>query len=298
MRTALVLVVAVALSACAARHTRNDARGDAHGHAPRNLLLAGDGVYSGGEPEGDADFNALQRLGVRTVVSVDGAEPDLERAHARGVRYVHIPTVYSGIETAERLKLAKALRDLPRPIYVHCHHGKHRGPAAAAVALVSLGEMTPDEGLDYLERAHTSHSYPGLFACVRDARTLDPSAFAAAGDLPEVAHVEGLPAAMAAIDRVWDRLGLIEAAGWTTPADHPDLVPAQEAGQLHDLFRTVLADNALAGEPDELRAWMGEAATTADALEQALVTGHVSDARARFATLNDRCKTCHNAYRQ
>src|SRR4051812_44306767 len=48
-------------------------------------------LYSGGVPEGDPGFETLQRLGIRTIVSVDGMEPDLERARKHGMRCVHLP---------------------------------------------------------------------------------------------------------------------------------------------------------------------------------------------------------------
>ncbi|MBU6208995.1 MAG: hypothetical protein KGR22_03710, partial [Planctomycetes bacterium] len=55
-----------------------------------NLVAFHDDVWSGSVPEGDAGFDSLTSLGVRTIISVDGALPDLERARARGMRYVHL----------------------------------------------------------------------------------------------------------------------------------------------------------------------------------------------------------------
>ena len=101
-----------------------------------------DGFYSGSVPEGDAGFDALVGLGVKTVISVDGALPDLARAKARGLRYVHLPIGYDGFDDARKAELVRAVRDLPRPIYLHCHHGKHRSAGAAATIAVSLGWMT------------------------------------------------------------------------------------------------------------------------------------------------------------
>jgi len=89
-------------------------------------------VISGGQPDGEAAFQELHRLGVKTVISVDGAAPDLELAKKYGLRYVHLPHGYDGIPEPRVQELAKAVRDLEGPIYIHCHHGKHRSPAAAA----------------------------------------------------------------------------------------------------------------------------------------------------------------------
>jgi protein tyrosine/serine phosphatase len=57
----------------------------------------------------------------------------------------------------ERTKeLAKADRELAGPIYLHCHHGKHRSPAAAVVACVTAGLILPHAALPILRTAGTS----------------------------------------------------------------------------------------------------------------------------------------------
>ena len=47
--------------------------------ALHNLLAVSPRIYSGGEPDGDAAFEALRKLGVKTIVSVDGARPTRQR---------------------------------------------------------------------------------------------------------------------------------------------------------------------------------------------------------------------------
>lgn len=79
-----------------------------------NVLRFANGVFSGSMPEGDVGFDSLERLGIESVVSVDGIRPDLGRAESRGIRYVHVPIQYSGIDSAAQVALAKAIRDLPR----------------------------------------------------------------------------------------------------------------------------------------------------------------------------------------
>jgi hypothetical protein len=45
-----------------------------------NLFRVTANLYSGSGPEGEKAFAALAKLGVKTVISVDGAKPDLENA--------------------------------------------------------------------------------------------------------------------------------------------------------------------------------------------------------------------------
>src|SRR5262245_15845815 len=87
-------------------------------HLP-NAYRLHDRVISGGLPEGEAAFKELQALGIRTVISVDGAKPDVELARKFGMRYVHLPHGYDGIPKERAKELAKAVRDLDGPIYIH-----------------------------------------------------------------------------------------------------------------------------------------------------------------------------------
>src|SRR5262245_19658660 len=114
--SALLLVLAFAVIGCpgpgpappSAPAPADPARVEAPG-LPNAYRLT-DRLYSGGNPEGDAGFASLQQLGVRTVISVDGARPDVERARTYGLRYVHLPIGYDGVPEGQALRLARAVR--------------------------------------------------------------------------------------------------------------------------------------------------------------------------------------------
>src|SRR5688572_22004472 len=57
---------------------------------PRAVRLS-DRVATGYEPVGKTGFETLAKMGVKTIVSADGATPNLAEARALGIRYVHIP---------------------------------------------------------------------------------------------------------------------------------------------------------------------------------------------------------------
>ena len=80
-----------------------------------NLIRLSDHIYQGAMPQGDAGFASLEKLGVKTVITVDGARPDLEDAHKHGIRYVHLPMSYDGMTREQALRVAKAVRDLAGP---------------------------------------------------------------------------------------------------------------------------------------------------------------------------------------
>ena len=190
-------------------------------------------VYSGGQPEGEQAFRALKELGIKTILSVDGARPDAELAKRFGMRYVHLPIGYEGVAPERALELAKATRDLPGPLFVHCHYGKHRAPAAAALACVMLGKLEPEAATAALKAAGTDPHYQGLYAAVAAAKTVAPKALdRLRADFPSAAQVPPLAEMMLDLDASYDRLRGASKNGWKAPADHPDVDPAHEVMQL------------------------------------------------------------------
>lgn len=270
-----------------------------------NAVAFGDGLISGGVPEGDAGFDTLARLGVGTIISVDGAVPDVARAERRGMRYVHLPIGYNGFDEPRRLQIIRATRDgLERgTVYIHCHHGKHRGAAAAAAAAVGLGKATPDAMVERMKVAGTSPSYSGLYACVRAATPVGSARVDAVnGDFPSVSRPTGMVEGMVEVDEILDRLRAIEAAGWRAPADHPDLVPAAEAARLGDVFRELAAlgaGDAARRRPEAFVQHLITTSALATEIEDRLLARPTDPAglSARLAGLAASCKDCHVRYR-
>ncbi len=271
----------------------------AHAHALHNVHRLSENLVSGAAPEGDAAFDELKAMGIRTIITVDGAAPDLPRASARGMRYVHIPITYAEVTPDQQLKLARAVKELPGPIFLHCHHGKHRGPAAIASAAVLLGKITPEEGVAFMKVAGTAPNYTGLYECVATARPASPERLASApGDFPAVRRPEGITSAMVEIDSVYELLGEIRTAGWTTPSDHPDLVPVAEAGRLADLLR-------VSGEDPKTKPWgedyarrLASSVAAASTLEQGFgKKASPAEMEAAWKAVAASCKDCHARYR-
>lgn len=270
-----------------------------------NVLRVMDGLYSGSSPEGDAGFRSLRELGIRTVISVDGARPDITRARRYGLRYVHLPFGYDGVPEGQARRIAKAVRDLPGPVYLHCHHGQHRGPAAAAVARLFLDEAcSAAAAVDVMRQAGTDPHYTGLYASPQKLRRptraeLDNTP----SDFPEAAEVAALAQMMVSIDERWERLRQVRAAGWRTPADHPDLDPPHEALQLVEDFQEAGRLPDVRQRPEAFRRWLTDAAEGAKELEQILRQGKergavdAAAAEQAFHKAGRACTKCHAAYR-
>jgi hypothetical protein len=270
-----------------------------------NLFALGTKVFSGSSPEGEEAFAALEKLGVKTVITVDGARPDVESAHKHGIRYVHLPHGYDGISTNLQLRLVKAAEMLPGPIYVHCHHGKHRGPTAAAVLCMANETWNSTLAESWLVAAGTATNYSGLYDVVRafhkptveQLRSV-PCEFA------EIAKVSGLVDAMVDIDERWDHLKLVRAAGYQAPKEHADIKPANEAVMLWEHYREAqrLPDAAHHGTDfrDRLKAAEREA-REAERLLRLFAAESKTAVRAQldktFDAMAKTCSSCHKSYR-
>ncbi|HEX8875284.1 MAG TPA: cytochrome c [Phycisphaerales bacterium] len=272
-------------------------------HLPglHNVVAYHDNYYSGGVPESPEAFDTLKSLGIKTVISVDGAIPDVKSAEARGIRYIHLPIGYNGFDDTRRLELARATRDALNdgPVYIHCHHGKHRSAAAAAAAVTALGYMSADDAIARMKVSGTAPNYTGLYACVASTTALDLSTLnAVPADFPSVFKPADFVQAMLDLDEMLDHLTEIKNANWKTPADHPDLVPAAEAGRLADTLR-ILAESTRAKreKPGFAQALLDDAAE-AEQLEDAITAN--ADAKAldtQLKVVSASCKDCHAKYR-
>jgi protein tyrosine phosphatase (PTP) superfamily phosphohydrolase (DUF442 family) len=266
-----------------------------------NILQVMPGLLSGSSPEGDASFASLKKLGVKTIITVDGAKPDLDRARKFGMRYVHLPIGYSGVPEAQALRIARAVRDLSKPIYLHCHHGKHRGPAAAAVVRLCLDEQcTATEAIEFMRRAGTDKRYIGLYDSAKTMkRPTKAELDRVPSEFPDAAKISQLAQAMVEIDEHWDHLRLVKKANWKPPPDHADLDPAHVASILTQRYHQA----ARGVKVDELKRWFQEAEQNAKALERLLLQKK-DGAKIEAANINvwhqrmaHDCTRCHAKYR-
>lgn len=274
-----------------------------------NLIRVHPQVYSGGLPIGREAFAELAAMGVRTIVSVDGARPDVELAKAAGLRYVHLPHGYDGISDAQALMLVKAVKELPGPLYIHCHHGKHRSPAAASVACVGAGLMEPGQAVPLLELAGTSPHYRGLYRAAERSRSVAADHLQQLPeDFPEQAVVPQLTAVMVELEHLLDSLLTSAATGWKPTRSDTQLDGPQAALLLREHYTELLrVEEVQQRSPAFLRS-LKEAEEHARALEQALLPDSPSSvelsnrsSQAELTLLLNRiqadCKACHLLHR-
>jgi protein tyrosine phosphatase (PTP) superfamily phosphohydrolase (DUF442 family) len=270
-----------------------------------NLFQVADRVFSGSQPEGDQAFAALRKLGVKTIISVDGTQPEVERAAQFGLRYVHLPHGYDGISSNTAVRLAKAAATVEGPIFVHCHHGKHRGPAAVGLICQATAGWTPQQAVAWLKQAGTAADYAGLYRANADFRP--PSSAQLAGvstNFHARAEVSGLVDAMVEIDHRWENLKAIQQAGWRVPANQPDLVPASEALLLQEAYAELLRDHEAKAKGDPFLEQLRQAEAGAKDLHALLQLKPGAfdqtagkQAEALFKAAGQSCASCHRQFR-
>ncbi len=255
-------------------------------------------VISGGQPQAEAGFQALKRLGVRTIISVDGARPQVELAKKYGMRYVHLPFGYDGIPEEQAVRLAQAVHRLPGVIYIHCHHGRHRSPAAAAVACVGAGLIPPQRAREVLQVAGTSPHYRGLFRSVERARKLLPDALEQRPvRFPQVAKLPPLAEAMVHLEHTWSHLVLLQQNRWQLLPKHPDLTPPHEALMLWEHYTELLRMPEVKKRGQEFVHQMRRSQQLAEKLRRALTHRRGEEANRLMKQLDQACRKCHRQFR-
>ncbi len=238
-------------------------------------------LMSGAAPVGEEAFAELAGLGVKVVVSVDGQRPEIELARKHGLRYIHIPIGYDGVHD-DACKAAAALtKQIKDPMYVHCHHGKHRGPAMAAVIAQSAGWLDRKQAIELLKRAGTGSQYAGLW---RDVDGFQPQPISA--ELPklvEVAEISTLASHMVDTSLQYEvLLDSMKTNDWKVS----DVRLLQEA--LRESHRVC---------NEEMRPWMHDSVRLVHAMESQVERKDFQELRESMTRLKQACNQCHERYR-
>ena len=266
-----------------------------------NVYHLSENIASGSEPHGIAALRTLAEMGIKTIISVDGKVPDDAAAEALGMRYVHIPIRYSGVSDDELAELAKTYRELEGPFYVHCFHGKHRGPAGAAVGRMVL-DGTPRQNViaEMRQYCGTSSKYEGLYRDIATARipTADETR-ALEFDFAPARRPRGVVGVMVDLSRANDLVDELAKRDFAPDPDHPDVDARNEATKLAQSFEHALQLDEVKNGPRDLRAWFEDGRDGARALVRALEPDALALERAHesWRAVQASCTACHLVYR-
>ena len=270
-----------------------------------NVYSIGDRYYSGNAPESTEAFATLKKLGVKTIISVDGSKPDVEGAAKFGLSYVHLPFGYGGIPQTNVLRLIKAAQTLPGPIYVHCHHGLHRGPAAIAVICEGTLGWTTNEAVAWMRTAGTGAEYQGLYKAA--AEFVAPASVqlsAVSTNFPQIAPPTRLVEAMVEIDKHWSVFKTLQKNNFQTSDSPQGQNLEHEALLLKEGFRELeRTDEAKELGADFLKK-LANTKSAAEGLQEFIAHQPFpigADARSlaegACTAVNQSCTACHKQYR-
>ena len=257
-----------------------------------NLRQVAPGLLSGSQPDGAAAFEELARRGVKVILSVDGAAPHVEAAHQHGLRYVHVPIGYGKIKPQPRADLVEAVKTAGGPVFIHCHHGQHRGPAAAAYCGMAMGKLSEAEALAVLKAAGTRADYAGLWDAVRK---FEPPTVHA-GPLVEAAEVKPITGAMVRIDHHWT--GIEQQVKANQMVDAKEF--SREALLLAEEFRELPRTSPSADEKyadEKFKALMQTAIDATEELHRAAEKHDLDAIQAASKQVLQSCIDCHARYR-
>ncbi|MCA9040341.1 MAG: hypothetical protein KDA65_08350 [Planctomycetaceae bacterium] len=291
--------VLLLLLSSAVRSSDDKKKNAAEHHAPlQSLIEVKPGYFSGGEPVGEEAFKKLKELGVKVLVSVDGIRPNVELAHKYGMRYIHIPIQYNGIDRESELKLVRVAKEIKEPLYVHCHHGKHRGPASMAIICRASGQFDAKQAGQYLHDVGTSPEYKGLWKAVREFQL--PEETTLLPPLVEVAEVDSIAAHMAEADRRFDQLAaLLEENQNKELTSTVEEQLNSELLLLWELIRESRRAAALSKKPDEkLVIAFEKSDSRIKTMKEDLKNVHSRETWSnRLELIKKDCKGCHSQFR-
>lgn len=270
-----------------------------------NAIQVRPNLICGGQPSSTDGFHSLATLGIKTIVSVDGICPDLNSAKQYDLRYIHEPLGYQGISTEDAQTLAHIILTFDDPIYIHCHHGQHRSPAAAAVACVTAGLMTDKAAFKLLKKAGTGPEYQGLFKAVADAKPI-PAAqlLQQKPTLSEQADVSKLVDLMVQLDKNLSKLNSVLKSPRTRSTNQRSAA-LEQATVLNDHFTELLRSPQHSASDLEFQKLLLTSQKTGEKLQQflraktqqTLSPQQTTHATSLLKQVSDQCNQCHETYR-
>ena len=148
-------------------------------------------VYRSGQPRGDAEWNYLKKMGIKTVVKLNEFSPDVNESEERSLAEKHninLIRIYMPPEDFPHdwnpwahpnekalMQVVAALENNDNlPALVHCSHGKDRTGLVVAVYSVRNKKYCKDAALNEMEYYGTSSFLYGLKPMI-DSPNIKPS---------------------------------------------------------------------------------------------------------------------------
>lgn len=264
-----------------------------------NVFPLSSDVWSGSQPKTAEAFSSLEKLKIKTVISVDQNLPSQSLAQEYKMKYIHLPIHYYGISPQREKQLIQAFSRLPKPIYIHCFQGQHRSVAAGVFALLSIGSITRERAVSLLKEGGTSPVYSGLHKKIERAKVLSSSTIEELQEpLPEKVEFTSFRSLMVNIGRHYKQLQKMKEQNWQTPADHPDLQVVHQLSIIQSyLAKAVESPQLFKKRPEDFSELLQEAKKETLSLQKDFSSIQLPELEKRWWKLDQSCQNCHQKYR-
>jgi protein tyrosine phosphatase (PTP) superfamily phosphohydrolase (DUF442 family) len=120
----------------------------------RGYVIAYDrSLYRGGAPTGPDGLSALEVLGVRSIVSICPGRALRRWSRANRLALAEIPFGAGGPSPGDCRRFLEAMRDFPKPVYLHCRTGERRAGALAILYRTEIGGWSWDSAVHEFVRS-------------------------------------------------------------------------------------------------------------------------------------------------
>ena len=134
-----------------------------------NFHKVSDRLYRGAQPT-KKGFKNIEKLGVKTVVSLRSFHSDRDELEGRKLGYEHISMKAWNAEEEDIVRFLQIVTDTSKgPVFVHCQHGADRtGTMVAAYRIVVEGWTAEEAATEMVEGGYGFHAvWPNLVRYVK-----------------------------------------------------------------------------------------------------------------------------------
>jgi hypothetical protein len=194
--------------------------------------------------------------------------------------------------------MIRAAENSDGAVYVHSHHGKHRGPAGMMAIRIAMEGLDNEAAVEALKTSGTSPKYEGLYKDIAEFKAPTPEEMATVESIvPERVMPEGMRATMVAVSHRWEFLQSSRKQEWGVPKESPDVSPPHEARMLWELYRESNRTGGWKKYGEDFKTYLVEGEQAAIELEKALRANDLEAAEKHYRAVKNNCNSCHAQYR-
>jgi tyrosine-protein phosphatase SIW14 len=142
-----------------------------------NFYKVSPALYRGGQPD-EQGFDALKKLGIKTIVNFRLSNKDQKLFNGYGFNYYHLPMIAFFPKKNKFRRFLEIVSDpVLQPVFVHCQYGADRTGAAVALYRIKIQKWEVEKAIDEMLNGgyhfHRIHSHLKRF--IRNFRYTAPA---------------------------------------------------------------------------------------------------------------------------